>query len=49
MGWPFTMTRYADAENTGAPLVPLLDDHTGRTDDPDDPVGGEVVWRLVSE
>jgi hypothetical protein len=42
------MTRYADAENTGAPLVPLLTDHTG-DDSAGELIGGEVVWRLESE
>lgn len=43
------MTRYADAENTGAPLVPLLTDHTGRGDGAGELIAGEVVWRLEPE
>ncbi|SEO79260.1 hypothetical protein SAMN05216388_101974 [Halorientalis persicus] len=43
------MTRYADAENTGAPLVPLLIDHGGRDDGHGELIGGEVVWRLESD
>ncbi|WP_256385570.1 hypothetical protein [Halorientalis sp. IM1011] len=43
------MTQYADVENTGAPLVPLLTDRTGRGDGTGELTAGEVVWRLDTE
>jgi hypothetical protein len=43
------MKRYADVENTGAPLVPLLAEYAGRGDGAGELIGGEVVWRLESE